>query len=444
MRKLLLSLALLLVVAAAAFLALRGPRREWSTSSPEALAAYGRGLEDLMRYYREDAHREFERALELDPSFIVAKVQLFETASDPAERKRLYSELEAADRSRLTPRERFLIEYLLSHRDDAKRAEILARYLAGHAKDPWAIFLAAGNAWNRQDWASAEELYRRLLASDPNWVMAHNHLGYIAMAQGRFDEAEERFRAYAFVAPDQANPHDSLGELLILRGRYDEARRELEAALAVRPEFCASYVNLAQLAMLENRPEAVDGLLPRVEEHCGAPAAVAMRCERERWVALRREAFAAYWQEATPACLEREHSDDVLAFRLALFADRREPAEAAIAKLRQQIGKVPTGYRGKAASMAFRLSTFEAIRAAYDGETQAAIETLLAADASAPYWSDSAGGLLKLANRLLLARLRDQSGEPAAAAQLRAEVAAVNPVIGAAEASALIAVPARR
>ncbi|QQR72477.1 MAG: tetratricopeptide repeat protein [Holophagales bacterium] len=443
MRRVVLILAVLLVVAAAALLVLRGPRREWTTDSPEALAAYQRGLEDLMRYYREDAHREFEQALALDPTFVAAKVQLIDTSSSSSERKRLMGELGSADRSHLTGRERFLVEYLLAYPDDAARARILERYLGDHPRDSWAVFLAAGNAWGRQDWASAEELYRRLLTNDPNWVMAHNHLGYIAMAQGRFAEAEDRFRTYAFVAPDQANPHDSLGELLILRGRYDEARRELEAALAVRPDFCASYGNLDRLAMLQNDPAATEALLPRVQQHCNADLATAMRCQRDRWVALAAGKFDAYWTSVDSSCLAKQDSADILAFRLALFGGQRARAEAQLAKLRSDLAATPDRARAKALVLSVRLAELEAIRAAYDGDDAAAIAKLAEADALAPYWNDSSGGLLKLADRLLQARLRERAGDRAAAAALRAEVAAVNPSLAPLEASALIAIPPR-
>ncbi len=168
------------------------------------------------------------------------------TDGSKEERERLIAELRQSDTARLNDRERLMLDVVLARadHDEPRRARRVAEYLAEHPRDPWGLNLASADAWARQDWPEAEQLYRRLVEVDPNWLMARNHLGYIAMAQGRFAEAEEHFRIYKYVAPDQANPHDSLGELLILLGRYDEARAELEEAVRVRPDFCASYQNL--------------------------------------------------------------------------------------------------------------------------------------------------------------------------------------------------------
>jgi tetratricopeptide (TPR) repeat protein len=236
-----LGTAAVAALAGAALLAhylMRQSSRAWTTSSPAALAAFEAGLDARMRFYIADAADNFRKALELDPQFAAAKVQLADLSRDGDERKRLRQELETTDLSRLNERERFLVELTRGKREEVPAR--VARYLADHPREPWGLFVAAGQTWDREEFDSAAELYKRLLEVDPNWVLARNNLGYMAMAQARFAEAEEQFRTYAYVAPDQANPHDSLGELLSLLGRYEEARSELERALAIRPDFCAS------------------------------------------------------------------------------------------------------------------------------------------------------------------------------------------------------------
>ena len=91
------------------------------------------------------------------------------------------------------------------------------------------------------------QLNRRLIEIAPNWVIAYNQLGYIAMSQGRFAEAEEYFTSYRFVAPDQANPHDSLAELYIMIGRYEEAETSLYRSIEIKPDFWAAYDHLAMI-----------------------------------------------------------------------------------------------------------------------------------------------------------------------------------------------------
>ena len=212
-RQLILALTAALVAAAALVVPylLKARAGVWATKSPAALAAFESGLDARMRFYLLEAAANFRRALELDPDFAAAKVQLAAVTTDGEERKRLRQDLDAMDISRLSEREGFLVEMARAGRE--KQPELSARYLAAHPEDPWALYVAAGQAWDREDFAAAAELYSRLLQVDPNWVLARNNLGYLEMARANFAAAEEQFRTYAYVAPDQANPHDSLGEL---------------------------------------------------------------------------------------------------------------------------------------------------------------------------------------------------------------------------------------
>ncbi|HEX9638307.1 MAG TPA: tetratricopeptide repeat protein, partial [Acidobacteriota bacterium] len=191
--------------------------------------------------------------LELDPEFVAAQVLLARLA-EPARRRALLERLSQADLERLTPRERFMARYALAlhHRIELKPQQILRDCLAQHPRDPYALEARSLQAWERQDWEAAERSYQRLLEIDPNWARAQNHLGYLAMARGRFEEAEDLFRTYLYIAPDQANPNDSMGELLTIRGRYDEAERallqvHLAAALRRSGDRAGSAAVVAQI-----------------------------------------------------------------------------------------------------------------------------------------------------------------------------------------------------
>ncbi|HUK12799.1 MAG TPA: hypothetical protein VLW17_05810, partial [Thermoanaerobaculaceae bacterium] len=218
------------LVAAGAVTALvvTGHRPEWTTSSPAALAEFEKGQDALQKVYRAEANSHFRKALELDPDFLVDKLFLARTLEAPDSDPRvaaIYDELRRADLSKLTPRERYLIEYSLAGhaKDVAKAQEIIKAYAAKYPDDPFALEAVASMAQGRQDWEAAQRDYTHLIEVAPNRVNAYNSLGYLAMAQGRFAEAEKNFQTYRYIAPDQANPHDSLGELLTLIGRYDEA-----------------------------------------------------------------------------------------------------------------------------------------------------------------------------------------------------------------------------
>jgi tetratricopeptide (TPR) repeat protein len=427
--------AAVLAVAAGATWALAhygfGRQREWTTSSDEALSAFRDGLEGSMRFYEVEAAASFRRAIEIDPGFAAARYQLARVSRDGAERKRLIEELGAADLSRLTPRERFLIETALSYRDPARQREITARALGEQPEDPWVLFLAAQQAWDREEWRESEELYRRLLAVDPNWVTAHNHLGYLSMSQSRFAESEEHFRTYAFVAPDQANPHDSLGELLSLLGRYDEAKSELELALAEKPDFCASYVNLVGIAFSHGDGGGGEAILERARGHCPEEWQKMLDCEIRLHGALFERDYDRPWREGFAGCAGEPGKRGPLLHRLALLAGRPDEALAEEAALEKELADTESDrYKGRRRMLELRLHHERGVRALVDGHLDEAVRELSEADAQAFYWGASEGRfkLFNLANlALALDRANDRAGSERALAAMRA----VNPAFAA-------------
>lgn len=427
-RQLILALTAALVAAAALVVPylLKARAGVWATKSPAALAAFESGLDARMRFYLLEAAANFRRALELDPDFAAAKVQLAAVTTDGEERKRLRQDLDAMDISRLSEREGFLVEMARAGRE--KQPELSARYLAAHPEDPWALYVAAGQAWDREDFAAAAELYSRLLQVDPNWVLARNNLGYLEMARANFAAAEEQFRTYAYVAPDQANPHDSLGELLSLVGRYDEARSELERALSIRPDFCASYQHLAGIAVFEGKPEEIPPLAARLAEHCPPEMKSAMDCEGRFFSAFVSKDFDAPWRDGFAACAGKPGSRGILFYRLALLAGRKaetDAEDAALAKWVEESRK--SGYsKGKARVLQVESLHEQGLRKLAEGEPQAAADLFRAADERASYWGADEGRT-KLFNKLNLALALDRSGRPQESEAVLTAVRDVNP-----------------
>jgi Flp pilus assembly protein TadD len=344
-------------------------------------------------------------------------------------REKLIADLRAAERSRLTERERMLVDSVLAHvdGDDQRQVAIVEAYLAEHPHDPWALMILANAAWARQDWTAAEARYRLLLEVDPNWLQARNHLGYIAMAQGRFAEAEEHFRIYRFVAPDQANPHDSLGELLVLLGRYEEARRELEAGLAIRPDFCASYGNLMRAAVLDRKPEELDAIVARAAGNCPASQAAELRCTALLSAALLGGDYGAPWSDPKGACADRLDQPQPILHELAVLSGRRAEALAIEAKVTEWLAeaeaKAPLRVRG----LRSLLGLMEGFRLGHEGRAEEAAAKLRVVEEAASYWEGNGGGVLKLLARGFLVDALAAQGDAAGAARALDRLREVNP-----------------
>lgn len=405
---------------------LKARATEWTTKSPAALAAFEAGLDARMRFYLLEAASDFRRALALDPGFAAAKVQLAAVTVDGDERKRLRQELETTDVSGLSEREGFMVDMARAKRE--QQTELSAKYLAGHPHDPWALYVAAGQAWDREDFPAAAELYARLLQVDPNWVLARNNLGYLEMAQARFAAAEEQFRTYAYVAPDQANPHDSLGELLSLVGRYDEARAELERALSIRPDFCASYQHLAGIAIFEGKPAEIPPLATRLAAHCPPEMKAALECEAKFFDAFISRDFDAPWRDGFADCAGKPGGRGILFYRLALLAGQTGEADAedaALAKFVEESRK--SGYgKGKARVLQVEALHEQGVRKLAEGDSRAAADLFRAADERGSYWGVDEGRT-KLFNKLNLALALDRAGEAQQSEAALAAVRDVNP-----------------
>jgi tetratricopeptide (TPR) repeat protein len=427
--------ALLLGSGAVAFVVGHRRQPEWTTSSQEALREFRKGLEAEMKYYQDEALEHYRAASELDPEFAMAKLKSLQWTKRDGDGKetiaRLGDELRKFDLDRLNERERFLLSYRIARLDkeNAKAEKLLTAYLAGHPEDPWALSIRCAQAWDRQDWPTVERCDRKLLTADPNWVRAQNDLGYIAMAQGRFEDAEEMFRTYLFVAPDQPNPHDSLGELLTLRGRYDEAAQQFEEALRIRPDFCASWAHWLLSAQLAGDDGQAEEVMRRAQEAgtCDASYLQQHRCALDIWVPLAKgDAAAAYEAGIRPECNKRNGDLVVPLYLSALASGHGEEADQLLGDLKHTIA-------GEARENPFTqaaLEFLEGARLSAAGDHDQALHHLQAADEKFVYWGDGQG-IFKLQNRLAIAALLEKAGDSAGAAKMRDDVRQVNPRLAA-------------
>jgi Tfp pilus assembly protein PilF len=383
-----------------------------------------------MRLYEAEAASSFRRAVELDPEFAAARIMLASVSRLPAERREQMEKLGATNVERLTARERFLVEIAMARGDRPRVEAIAARELAARPDDPWVLFTAAQHAWDRENWSEAERLYRDLLEVDPNWVVAHNHLGYIAMSQAKFSRAEEHFRTYAYVAPDQANPHDSLGELLALTGRYAEARAEIELALAEKPDFCASYVNLLGLALFAGTSEGTEPVLERMRRNCPQPMVEQATCEVATAAAFFDGDYDRPWREGFAGCGEKPGERGALFHRLALLAGRPEVAAEEEKALREALAEPQELGPAKGRRYGVELAHLEGVRALAAGHADEAIARFREADEQASFWAASEGRF-KLWNLAHLVVALERENDPEGARRAYAAASAVNPAFAA-------------
>ena len=102
---------------------------------------------------------------------------------------------------------------------------------------------------------AAEQIYRQILAIQPNHAYAHNNLGVALKDMGKRDEAIACYRRALQLRPDYAEAHSNLGLALRDRGKLDEAVASCRRALKLKPDFPEAHNNLGLALMGQGKSE---------------------------------------------------------------------------------------------------------------------------------------------------------------------------------------------
>jgi predicted O-linked N-acetylglucosamine transferase (SPINDLY family) len=161
----------------------------------------------------KDAEACFRRAAELNPQFAEAHSNLAAALAD------------------------------LGRPDDA-----FAAYHAAHRAAPTVprfIKRLADLYLQHEQYADAEEWFRRFLAMAEDDGEVNSNLGYTLERQGRLEEAETHYRKAAELCPESPEINNNLATLLVRLGRTDEAEPFFDRALRTSPDKWQDLLNLA-------------------------------------------------------------------------------------------------------------------------------------------------------------------------------------------------------
>ncbi len=221
------------------------PLEQATTSSLEALNAYGKALSVWDAKGDPASIPYFQKAIELDPEFAMAygalAVVYYNTGN---------AEL---------ARENSIKAYNLRERvTSAERASVEARYYL----------------YVTEEVDKAALSYAALARDYPQSAGSLNHLGTTDLRLGRNEQAVEDFRKAMLIDPGRANTYGNLALALLRLNRTKEVQAVL--AEAARRSFRTGYWVLLNywLAILNNDQPAMDRSLAQSSEFPGARAAL--------------------------------------------------------------------------------------------------------------------------------------------------------------------------
>jgi len=109
-------------------------------------------------------------------------------------------------------------------------------------------------AQNCKEMIRAKSYIARALQADPNSAEAHTaHAMTLATADGKYRAAEAEYRRAIALDPKYALAHQWYGTALLMRGERAQARRELEASVALEPVATAANAWLGIEAYFDHR-----------------------------------------------------------------------------------------------------------------------------------------------------------------------------------------------
>jgi len=116
--------------------------------------------------------------------------------------------------------------------DDAQHALDKAEELSSKPDDKEYVYFLRGSSFERQKkYDVAEEMFRKVLASDPQNAMTLNYLGYMLADRGvKLDEALTLIKKAVELEPSNGAYLDSLGWAYFRLGKYDQAEEVLVKA----------------------------------------------------------------------------------------------------------------------------------------------------------------------------------------------------------------------
>ncbi|MFN3361156.1 MAG: tetratricopeptide repeat protein [Pseudanabaenaceae cyanobacterium] len=108
-------------------------------------------------------------------------------------------------------------------------------------------------------WRQAEQLYRQVLAQDPQQADAWHLLGVLALQVGDYTKAVELIQQAINLQNQNPNFYNSLGEAFRHQGQGELAIKSYRAALALKPDYGEVWMNLGLVYQaLQRQTEAID------------------------------------------------------------------------------------------------------------------------------------------------------------------------------------------
>ncbi|MBL8111771.1 MAG: tetratricopeptide repeat protein, partial [Acidobacteria bacterium] len=232
--------------------ALRQTLRDVRTESLDAYRYYSLGLEKAQSLHTREAIALFEKALELDPGFAIARARIgyaLGVTGNEGDLARPHFERALASGSRLSAEDRLVVSAwdAIARLDYARAVEEYRRLVQRFPGEVEHYLRLAKLLVGEQRPAEAIDVLRRGLVVDPDDRYLHNTLSNVYSDAGRHEEAIAEANRTVALDPQEPNALDTLAAAHHWAGHYEEALEVYGRALSLNPEFGVAIIHLGNL-----------------------------------------------------------------------------------------------------------------------------------------------------------------------------------------------------
>ncbi len=99
----------------------------------------------------------------------------------------------------------------------------------------------------------ASASFKRAIELKPNFAEAHNMLGKIFYHENKLNEAEACYQDALTINPNYATAHNNLGSVFERQKKFDSARDHYWKALTINPNYALAYYNIGNILTLQDK-----------------------------------------------------------------------------------------------------------------------------------------------------------------------------------------------
>ena len=257
-----------------------------TTSSMDAYEHFLKGQGFMQEVQLAEAKASLEKAIELDPSFATAYLELSRVVGALGQgdwKARQEALIKAKEFSgHASEKEKLFIEASFAsgvEGDAAKTIRILENIVSRYPQEKEGHYRlgrflsASGIPSDLRDVNRGIKEMEEALELDPNWAELNNMLGLAHLDLGHFEKAIGLLKNYASLSPGNANPIDSTGYAYYKWGKLDEAIRSFRKAIKIKSVHHGTYWSIAYTYALMGDYEEAMGWIDRLVEKTIPPAA---------------------------------------------------------------------------------------------------------------------------------------------------------------------------